>query len=150
VTGSVGDSNEIQNNIKKEDWNDYVIIAKGSHLQHFINGRQTIDVNPDEREGGKGAKSGILALQLHAGDPMTVQFKKHPDQGTEIAPAGVRFTLRRQGRLNDLPRLFSIMKASTLSSPVFLVGLSALPGTQPLTRKSSLLPAGPSHGPWRP
>lgn len=74
VTGSVGDSNEIQNNIKKEDWNDYVVIAKGNHLQHFINGKQTVDVT-DEREGGKGAKSGILALQLHAGDPMTVQFK---------------------------------------------------------------------------
>lgn len=74
VTGSVGDSNEIQNNIKKEEWNDYVVIAKGNHLQHFINGKQTIDVT-DDREGGKGAKSGILALQLHAGDPMTVQFK---------------------------------------------------------------------------
>ena len=74
VTGSVGDSNEIQNNIKKEDWNDYVIIAQGNHLQHFINGKQTMDVT-DDREGGKGAKSGILALQLHAGDPMTVQFK---------------------------------------------------------------------------
>ncbi len=73
VSGSVGKSDEIQAAIKNEDWNDYVVIAKGNHLQHFINGKQTVDVT-DEREG-KGAKSGILALQLHAGEPMTVQFK---------------------------------------------------------------------------
>jgi hypothetical protein len=73
VTGSVGDSKEIQDNIKKEDWNEYVVIAKGNHLQHFINGKQTVDVT-DEQEP-KAAKSGILALQLHAGPPMTVEFK---------------------------------------------------------------------------
>jgi uncharacterized protein (TIGR03067 family) len=73
VTGSLGDSKEIQSHIKENDWNDYVVIAKGNHLQHFINGVQTIDVI-DEREG-KGAKEGVLALQLHAGEPMTVQFK---------------------------------------------------------------------------
>ncbi len=74
VVGSVGDSKEIQSKIKDQDWNDYVVIAKGNHFQHFINGVQTVDVT-DEREAPKGAKSGILALQLHAGDPMTVQFK---------------------------------------------------------------------------
>src|SRR5439155_1645156 len=51
-----------------------VLIAKGNHLQHFINRMQTEDV-VDERTEGKAAKEGILALQLHAGDPMTVQFK---------------------------------------------------------------------------
>jgi uncharacterized protein (TIGR03067 family) len=74
VAGSLGKSEEIQARIKDKDWNDYVVIAQGNHLQHFINGAQTIDVL-DEREDGKAAKSGILALQLHAGDPMTVQFK---------------------------------------------------------------------------
>ncbi len=73
VAGSVGDSDEIQNAIKKEDWNDYVVIAKGNHLQHFINGKQTVDVT-DEQDA-KAAKSGVLALQLHAGPPMTVEFK---------------------------------------------------------------------------
>ena len=73
VTGQVGKSEDIQAKIKHEDWNDYVIIAKGNHLQHFINGVQTIDVT-DEQEA-KAAKSGILALQIHAGPPMVVQFK---------------------------------------------------------------------------
>lgn len=73
VTGKVGVSKEIQDSIKQGDWNEYVVIAKGNHLQHFINGKQTIDV-VDEQEA-KAAKSGILALQLHAGPPMKVQFK---------------------------------------------------------------------------
>ena len=74
ATGSLGKSEDIQAKIREKDWNDYVVIAMGNHLQHFINGVQTVDVI-DERTGGKAAKEGILALQLHAGDPMTVQFK---------------------------------------------------------------------------
>jgi hypothetical protein len=72
VTGSVGNSDEIQASIKNEDWNEYKIVAKGGHLQHFINGKQTVDVT-DETE--VGAKSGVLALQIHAGPAMVVQFK---------------------------------------------------------------------------
>ncbi|HYV26355.1 MAG TPA: DUF1080 domain-containing protein [Candidatus Eisenbacteria bacterium] len=73
VTGSLGKSADIQAVIKKEEWNDYIIIAKGNHLQHFINGRQTVDVTDEQT--AKAAKEGILALQIHAGEPMTVQFK---------------------------------------------------------------------------
>ncbi len=73
VTGSVGVSKDIQASIKKGDWNEYVIIAKGNHLQHFINGHQTIDVTDEQKS--KAAKSGILAFQIHAGPEMKVQFK---------------------------------------------------------------------------
>ncbi|MBI4662912.1 MAG: DUF1080 domain-containing protein [Verrucomicrobia bacterium] len=73
AVGSLGSSAEIQAKIKNEDWNDYVVIAKGNHLQHFINGVQTVDVVDEHK--AKAAKSGILALQIHVGPPMTVQFK---------------------------------------------------------------------------
>jgi uncharacterized protein (TIGR03067 family) len=73
VTGSLGTSSDIQDKIKEADWNDYVVIANGNHLQHFINGVPTVDVI-DNCEA-KRLASGILALQLHAGEPMTVQFK---------------------------------------------------------------------------
>jgi len=73
TTGTFGKSEEIQKSFKSDDWNDYVVIAKGNHLQQFINGVQTADVT-DEDEA-RAAKSGILAFQIHAGDPMTVQFK---------------------------------------------------------------------------
>jgi hypothetical protein len=73
VVGSLGNPAEIAAAIKKGDWNDYVIIAKGNHLQHFINGKQTVDVTDDCET--KRAASGVLALQLHAGPPMMAQFK---------------------------------------------------------------------------
>ena len=73
VTGSVGVSDEIQAGIKNEDWNEYKIVAKGNHVEHFINGKQTIDVT-DEDEAN-ASKVGLLALQIHAGPAMVVQFK---------------------------------------------------------------------------
>jgi uncharacterized protein (TIGR03067 family) len=73
VVGEVGKSEEIQAGIKNEDWNDYVVIAQGNHLQHFINGKPTVDVV--DESALKAAKAGVLALQVHTGPPMTVQFK---------------------------------------------------------------------------
>jgi putative heme-binding domain-containing protein len=73
VTGRLGTSEEIQAKIKKGGWNEYVVIARGNHLQHFINGVATVDVFDDD--AAKRLDSGILALQLHAGPPMTIQFK---------------------------------------------------------------------------
>lgn len=72
VTGKVGDSKEIQARINKGDWNEYVIVAQGKHLVHKVNGATTVDVTDN---CPKGLESGILALQLHAGEPMTVEFK---------------------------------------------------------------------------
>src|SRR6266404_5015714 len=73
VTGSLGKSEDLQAAIKKADWNDYVIIAQGNRLQQFINGKQTVDVTDDCE--AKRAMNGVLALQLHAGQPMSVQFR---------------------------------------------------------------------------
>ena len=73
VVGSVGDAKDIEASLKKGDWNTYVIIAKGNHLQQFINGKQTVDVTDDC--SAKRAMSGLIALQLHAGPPMMAQFK---------------------------------------------------------------------------
>ena len=86
VTGSVGDSDQLQAAIKNEGWNDYVVIAIGNHLIHKINGHVTVDVTDDQVE--KRVASGILALQLHAGPPMLVQFKDI--QMKRIKPEGVK------------------------------------------------------------
>ena len=65
-------SEQLLKAIKPNDWNEYVVVAKGPHLVHRINGNVTSEVidNSD-----KAIKSGILALQLHQGPPMTVQFR---------------------------------------------------------------------------
>jgi type 1 glutamine amidotransferase len=73
VTGSVGDTKAIQEKIKKEDWNEYHVIAKGFRFIHKINGVTTADCTDNDEKMRK--ESGLLALQLHAGPPMTVQFR---------------------------------------------------------------------------
>jgi hypothetical protein len=72
VTGSTGDTKEIQAAIDKDGWNDYKIVAQGNHVQHFINGKLTIDVTDETAEA---PKSGVIALQMHQGAAMKIQFK---------------------------------------------------------------------------
>jgi hypothetical protein len=73
VIGKLGDKDAIGKTYKKSDWNDYVIVAKGNHIQHFLNGRQTVDIVDNDPKNS--ALKGLLALQIHAGPPMTVEFK---------------------------------------------------------------------------
>ncbi len=68
---------------KKQDWNEYTIIARGNHLMHYLNGYQTMELvdndrttDPKDAADRKGrALEGLLALQIHAGPRMTVEFK---------------------------------------------------------------------------
>jgi hypothetical protein len=70
---TIGDRDELQKKIKQEDWNDYVVIARGNRLQHVINGELMSEVIDNQAD--KAAKSGVIALQVHQGPPMTIQFK---------------------------------------------------------------------------
>lgn len=72
VVGAIGTPESLQKSIHAEGWNDYTIVAQGNQVLHFINGRLMSDCVD---LGGKGAREGILALQIHTGPPMTVQFK---------------------------------------------------------------------------
>jgi hypothetical protein len=65
-------SDELKKAIKNGDWNDCVLIAKGNHITYSINGNITTDLTD---ESPKAVKDGILALQLHAGFTMDIQFK---------------------------------------------------------------------------
>jgi len=73
VQGRTAEEKQIVEALKKDDWNEYVIICKGPHVTQVLNGVTTVDLT-DEQED-KRALTGILALQLHAGPPMRVQFK---------------------------------------------------------------------------
>jgi hypothetical protein len=73
VVGTVGDMEAIKAALKPDGWNEYAIIAKGNHIQHFINGVQTIDFTDEDPQ--LALTEGIVALQLHAGKPMWVEFK---------------------------------------------------------------------------
>lgn len=58
---------------KLGEWNELRIVAKGNHVQQFLNGKLTADVTDADAENAP--KSGVIAFQLHTGPPMTVQFK---------------------------------------------------------------------------
>lgn len=73
VVEKIGDSKEIQTKIHKNDWNEYHVTAKGFTFTHRING-VTTSICTDEDTEQRRAK-GLLALQLHAGPPMKVQFR---------------------------------------------------------------------------
>ena len=70
--GSLGDQADIASHYKKEDWNDYRIVCRGNHIDQYLNGIQTIDFMDEDP---KAPTSGVIALQIHQGYVMTVDFK---------------------------------------------------------------------------
>src|SRR5687767_7191498 len=58
---------------KMDDWNEAVIIARGNNIKHYLNGVQILDFTDNHPE--RALKEGIIALQLHAGRAMWVEFK---------------------------------------------------------------------------
>ena len=72
--GILADVNEseVAKHFQRDGWNEYVITCDGPHVKQQLNGFTTVDYT-EKRE--KGAKQGIIALQLHAGPSMKVSFK---------------------------------------------------------------------------
>lgn len=66
------DNAALKKYVKVGDWNDVVLVAKGNHVSYTINGKLMTDLTDDSP---KAVKEGVLALQLHAGFTMEIQFK---------------------------------------------------------------------------
>jgi len=74
---------------KLDDWNEYEITCEGDRVKMVLNGYTTLDfVDPE------GAKSGIIALQLHTGPEMEARFKD-----IEIKVLGTDKTALKEGEL---------------------------------------------------
>ena len=56
--------------LKPDEWNDYEITAKGHRITLELNGIKSVEL-----EDPTGDLSGVIALQLHVGPAMEVQFK---------------------------------------------------------------------------
>ncbi|MBI3865402.1 MAG: DUF1080 domain-containing protein [Planctomycetia bacterium] len=68
-----------EGHVRTDDWNDYEILAVGSRLRTFINGKPCVDLDDPP-----GARHGIVALQLHSGGPFEVRYKEFQ---VELIPA---------------------------------------------------------------
>ena len=72
VTSQLIDQAAFEKLFRLNEWNDVRIVAEGNRMQHFLNGTQTLDFTDDDAHL---LREGILALQLHAGKPMWVEFR---------------------------------------------------------------------------
>ncbi|HJN14345.1 MAG TPA: DUF1080 domain-containing protein, partial [Armatimonadota bacterium] len=85
VVGKVSDVEQLKywNYYNDQDWNEYIIICQGNYIRHYLNGYPTMalidndrvldSANPEDRKGAP--RDGVIALQIHQGPPMLVEFK---------------------------------------------------------------------------
>lgn len=59
-----------EEHVRENEWNEYRIVAVGPRIRTYINGNLCADLHDPQ-----GAKSGIIAFQIHSGGPMEVRFK---------------------------------------------------------------------------
>jgi len=56
-----------------DEWHEYRVLAEGNHLRHWIDGHPTADLIDFDEKGR--ALEGVLAMQVHVGPAMTIQYK---------------------------------------------------------------------------
>ena len=58
--------------LKKDGWNEYVIRAVDEHITLSINGVKTVDYREEDDDI---PRTGFIALQVHSGPPLRVEFR---------------------------------------------------------------------------
>jgi len=58
---------------KPKDWNEYTVTAMGNHIVLKLNGHKTVELIDNDATGR--SLEGLIALQIHMGPPMVVEFK---------------------------------------------------------------------------
>lgn len=72
VTGELIDAAAFDKLFHLDGWNRVRILAEGNRIRHFLNDTLILDFTDDDAHA---LREGILALQLHAGKPMWVEFR---------------------------------------------------------------------------
>jgi hypothetical protein len=66
------DPEQVRPHLKPNDWNEYQITVDGPHITQELNGFKTVSY---EEKSPRAPTEGIIALQLHVGPEMRVEFK---------------------------------------------------------------------------
>ena len=84
---SLGNPAELLKHFKQDDWNTYHIICHGPEITLSVNDHLMCQIT--DRHATQAAARGIIALQMHPGPPMKIQFKNiriknliHSEPGT--------------------------------------------------------------------
>ncbi|TWU10446.1 3-keto-disaccharide hydrolase [Allorhodopirellula heiligendammensis] len=72
VLGSLITQDEFKQLFRLNEWNEVRIVAKGRHIQHYLNGRLILDFTDSPEQA---LLDGVLGLQLHAGKAMWAEYK---------------------------------------------------------------------------
>lgn len=70
---SIGKPEELLKNFKKGDWNKYRIVCRGPEITLYVN--DVLMCQFMDNDSSQSASSGIIALQMHPGPPMKIQFR---------------------------------------------------------------------------
>jgi hypothetical protein len=73
IIGSVGEKDDLQQHVKKEDWNEYHLIVRGSLMIHLLNGHVMSVVVDDDVKNRR--TEGLLGVQVHVGPPMKIEYR---------------------------------------------------------------------------
>lgn len=73
IKDSVGNSDSLKTHIKINDWNEVHIVAKGNHMQHFINNILMSETTDNDSTNRKF--NGVLGLQVHVMPTMKVEYR---------------------------------------------------------------------------
>lgn len=69
----IGDPAELLKKFKSGEWNSYRIVCRGPDITLYVNGSLMCQIT--DHDASTAGKGGIIALQMHPGPPMKVQFK---------------------------------------------------------------------------
>lgn len=70
---ALGDPKALLAKVRKQDWNRYHIVARGNEITLSIN--DVVMCQAVDNQTGLAAREGVIALQMHPGPPMKIQFR---------------------------------------------------------------------------
>ncbi len=73
VEENIGNPAELLKNFKKGAWNTYRVICQGPELTIYLNDVKMCQFTDNDAK--TAMSSGVIALQMHPGPPMKIQFK---------------------------------------------------------------------------
>jgi hypothetical protein len=72
LMGNIGDRDELAKLVRHNDWNQYVVIARGGVLLHILNG-QLMAVMVDDDPASSNNQSGLIGIEIEATTKVSVR-----------------------------------------------------------------------------
>jgi hypothetical protein len=69
----IGDPAALLKHFKPNDWNTYRVVCLGPDITLYVNGVLMCQIT--DHRVPEAARRGLIALQMHPGPPMKIQFK---------------------------------------------------------------------------